>query len=567
MISPFQETGCEKVSFAPNDVVEPLLRPSNRIWPIDKPPCASSRAPADYRCTSYQVSSVPSPAMVSELDPLLPRNEPSPEISGTGYSRQRSSAEVTYTEASAYYHDGEDAEDAKSTASDTTSTKSALSNILSIFSTVVLFALIIAVTSDRGLGLGQLAPEPVPHPPGNATAIEQRVFKILEETPLIDGHNDLAIYLRFAYKNQIHSKTFKDRFENGGLGSNVDLPRLRTGRVGGAFWSAFVPCPVNASYDLSDSNYAEAVSTTLSQIDLISRLQAQYPKTFTPALSSPAHALDLFRASKSLVSPISIEGLHQVPPSAPMSTLRLYRRMGVRAATLTWNCHNAFADAALIPIDGETAPAPYYRGGLTSAGRAVIKEMNRLGILVDISHTSYWTQKAVLSKKTSLAPVVYTHSSAFSLCPHPRNVQDDLMNLVKETKSLIMVNFAPEFISCSPPPNSSVLPEPYEKNNTLHQVARHVMYIGEKIGYDHVGFGSDFDGIFTTPRGLEGVEKYPDLVAELLRLGVSDEDASKIVGGNILRVWQAAEDVAKKMQDDGILEGEDPVRDWGKSEF
>jgi membrane dipeptidase len=125
-----------------------------------------------------------------------------------------------------------------------------------------------------------------------------------------------------------------------------------------------------------------------------------------------------------------------------------------------------------------------------------------------------------------------------------------------------MINFTPEFISCLSPPNSSVLPELYPRNNTLHQIARHVVYVGEKIGYDHVGFGSDFDGMFLTPEGMDGVDKFPDLVMELLKMGVSDGDASKVVGGNILRVWQAAENVSKKMHEDGILEMEDEVPDW-----
>ncbi len=503
--------------------------------------------------------------MPSEVDPLLPRNEPAPEISGYGFSRLKHSAEINYSDEPPTYDNGEDAQSVSSTS---TSTRSALSTICSIFTIVVFFALVIAALSPGGLNDDNPSappqPEPVPRRP--ARTYEQRAASILNETPLIDGHNDLAIFLRFAYKNRLHTKTFQDKFENGNMEMNVDLPRLREGKVGGAFWSAFVPCPKNASYDFSDSTYSEAVSTTLSQIDLIRRLQTYYPTTFTPAQSSPAHALAMFHSNKSLVSPISIEGLHQIPQSAPMSTIRLYHALGVRAATLTWNCHNAFADAALIPSNttGETIPAPYHRGGLTTAGRALIREMNRLGMLVDLAHTSYWTQKAVLSSGTSLAPVIYSHSSAFALCPHPRNVHDDMLELVKETNSLVMINFSPDFISCLPPPNSSVLPEFYEKNNTLHQVARHVVYVGQKIGYDHVGFGSDFDGIFTTPKGLEGVDKFPDLVAELLKMGVRDADVSKVVGGNLFRVWQKSEDIARKMHEDGVLEGEDEVKEWGK---
>ena len=141
-----------------------------------------------------------------------------------------------------------------------------------------------------------------------------------------------------------------------------------------------------------------------------------------------------------------------------------------------------------------------------------------------------------------------------------------MLDLVRKTASLVMVNFSPGFVSCLPPPDEGVLPPFYAPNNTLHQVARHVVYIGQKIGYDHVGLGSDYDGMFSTPRGLEGVDKFPDLVAELLRMGVSDADAGKVVGGNILRVWQKAEEVARKMHEDGVLEGEDEVREWGKEE-
>lgn len=522
----------------------------------------TSTLPCLVHTTTHQVQ------MPSEIDPLLPQNESAPEISGYGFwSRAKNTSEITYTdEPPSYSHD--QAEDTRSISSTSASTSSALSTICGIFTIFIFFSLVIAALSPGGINGGEppgrTNPEPIPRQP--AKTIEQRVSRILEETPLIDGHNDLAIFLRFAYKNKLHTKTFQDRFENGNMESNVDLPRLREGKVGGAFWSAFVLCPANASYDFSDSTYAEAVSTTLSQIDLLRRLQTQYPYTFTPATSSPAHALDMFHSNKSLVSPISIEGLHQIPQSAPMSTIRLYHTLGVRAATLTWNCHNAFADAALIPSNstGETIPAPYHRGGLTPAGRNLIREMNRLGMIVDLAHTSYWTQKAVLSNNTSLAPVIYSHSSAFALCPHPRNVHDDMLELVKKTNSLVMINFTPDFISCLPPANASVLPEPYEGNNTLHQVARHVVYVGEKIGFDYVGFGSDFDGMFSTPKGLEGVDKFPDLVAELLRMGVSDKDAGKIVGGNLLRVWQAAEDVARKMHEDGVLEGEDEIKEWGK---
>ncbi len=512
--------------------------------------------------------------MASEADPLLPRNQPAPEISGFGFSKPNPSSAVTYEGAPPSYQIDDDyqgdEQDNHSSSLESTTTRSTLSTIFSIFMFVVLFAFVASIALPGGLndrwGGYQPSPEPVPRHP--SLIIEERVKNILHNTPLIDGHDDLAISLRFAYQNEIHTPKFRKGFEEGGIQGQVDLPRLRKGRVGGAFWSAFVPCPANASYDFSDSVYGESVSMTLAQIDLIRRLQHYYPHTFTSAISSSAYALSLFHQNQSLISPLSIEGLHQIPPSSPSSTLRLYHSLGVRAATLTWNCHNAFADAALIPSNetGATIPAPPFRGGLIAAGRKVIKEMNRLGMLIDLSHTSYWTQKAVLTNKTSMAPIMFSHSSAFSICPHPRNVHDDILDLVQATNSIVMINFTPEFISCLSPPNSSVLPELYPKNNTLHQIARHVLYVGDRIGYDHVGFGSDFDGMFLTPEGMDGVDKFPDLVAELLRMGVSDEDAGKVVGGNILRVWTQAEEVGRKMQEDGVLEMEDEVlvykADW-----
>jgi membrane dipeptidase len=497
----------------------------------------------------------------AELDPLLPQNEPAPEIQGYGFSRYRGYDGIQSTESrreepkawtDGYEQEDDDDRDAESVS--VTSAKSTLNTIVTIFTVVVFVGFVMAFLSPD---LGDHNPLPLPRKPPQS--IEGRVSAILDRTPLIDGHNDLAIFIRGAYKNKIHGDTFKDKFENGGMEMNVDLPRLKAGQVGGSFWSAFVVCPENASDDFSDESYATAVAHTLSQIDLLRRLQSEYPDNFTSATLPLSTALTNFHATKSLISPISIEGLHQIPQSAPMSTLRLYYALGVRAATLTWNCHNAFADAALISTKEGTTVAPYHRGGLTPEGRQVIREMNRLGMLVDLSHTSYWTQKAVLSNDTSVAPVIYSHSSAFALCPHPRNVHDDVLDLVKNTKSLVMVNFSPAFISCLPPPNSSVLPEFYEKNNTLHQVARHIVYIGDKIGYDYVGLGSDFDGMGDlTPQGLEGVGKYPDLIAELLKMGVSDKDAAKVAGGNLLRVWMTADGIAKGLQKK-TLEGEDEV--------
>lgn len=303
------------------------------------------------------------------------------------------------------------------------------------------------------------------------------------------------------------------------------------------------------------------MSTTLSQLDLLGRLFDAYPTTFSSPHLNASTALDSFVVKKQVISPLAIEGLHQIGNS--FSNLRLYHSLGVRYATLTHNCHNAFADAALITnSSGVTIAAPPYWGGVSDRGRDVVREMNRLGMLVDLAHVSKDTMLDVLGGrpdkwKGSAAPIMFSHSSAYGLCPHPRNVPDDVLQLVKTSNSIVMINFGPEFISCTPSNSSTGIPDLYQPNSTLHQVVRHIRYVGDMIGYDHVGLGSDFDGVLDAPRGLEDVSKFPDLVAELLRSGVSDEDAAKVVGGNILRVWRDVDGVALKMR----LANAKPVED------
>jgi membrane dipeptidase len=337
-----------------------------------------------------------------------------------------------------------------------------------------------------------------------------------------------------------------DGFTEAGLPMHVDLPRLRAGKVGGTFWSVFTPCPKNAT-DMSDATYAQSVRDTLQQIDVMNRLRAAYPSVFSPSGNS-SHALAAFRKGQ-IISPLGVEGLHQIGNSA--ANLRAYHALGVRYATLTHNCPNRYADAALWEDPIRLAPSLW--GGVSDEGRKLVQEMNRLGMFVDLAHTSVETMKDVLGGgergwEGSIAPIIFSHSSAYAICPHPRNVPDDVLALVKARRSLVMINFSPDFISCIASQEFGGLPDFYPPNATLAHVVTHIKYIGGLIGYDHVGLGSDFDGIGSTPKGLEDVSKYPDLVAEMLKQGVSDDDAAKVAGGNLLRVWRDVDDIALQLQ-------------------
>ncbi|KAI1166401.1 dipeptidase [Nemania serpens] len=390
------------------------------------------------------------------------------------------------------------------------------------------------------------------------TSVEDRVHNILSETPLIDGHNDLAILIRALYGNHIYGKNFTEPFTKGGMAYHTDLPRLKQGQNGGAFWSVFAPCPANGT-DYSDENYAASVQFTLQQIDVITRLQAAYPDSFSGIVDSES-AKAAFAQGK-LISPLGIEGLHQIGNS--VANLRRFHALGVRYATLTHNCGNVFADAALWESPFRKAP-PFW-GGLSPKGRQLVAEMNRIGMIVDLSHVSVDTMVDVLGGREdewagSKAPIMFSHSSAYALCPHPRNVPDHVLQLVKKRNSVVMINFAPDFVSCVDNNNPNGVPDFYPPNSTLSHVADHITYIGDLIGYDHVGLGSDFDGIQSTPEGLGDVSKYPDLIAELLRRGVSDADAAKVVGANILRVWADVEKVAAKLQSQGAPVMEDDLQ-------
>lgn len=307
-----------------------------------------------------------------------------------------------------------------------------------------------------------------------------------------DGHNDLPSLIRTFYGNQIENNanfTFNESLPN-----HVDLPRLRRGGVGGTFWSVFVQCPESDTdshgAEFGDDLYAESVHQTLQQIDLVKRLIKNFPNDLQ--LTTSSRCLSTCTRSRHyecgnewrshekspIFSMIGAEGLHQIGNSA--STLRLYYELGVRYVTLTHGCNNKYADSA-------TSPNGPRWGGLSEDGKKMIKEMNRLGMLVDLSHVSADVMRDVLQgPSASRAPVMFSHSSAYALCPHPRNVPDDVLHLVRKNRGVVMVNFYNGFVSCGP----GKTPE----DATLSMVADHIEYIGKLIGWENVGIGSDFDG-------------------------------------------------------------------------
>lgn len=277
--------------------------------------------------------------------------------------------------------------------------------------------------------------------------------------------------------------------------------------------------------------YYEITHDTIQQIDLVYRLIKEYPDYLEQAYSV-ADVDRIFRAHgpSKISSLMGVEGLHQIGNSA--SVLRMYHALGVRYASLTHTCHNKYADSE--------EPAQPLHGGLSEAGRVMVAEMNRLGMIVDLSHASFDTQRDTLY--ISCAPVIFSHSNAYSLYNHTRNVPDDVLELLRQNQGVIMVTFYPQFLA-----NDS-------SKASLTQVADHIQYIGEKIGYKHVGVGSDFDGMASGPSGLEDVSKYPNLVVELQRRDVQEADMLGIMGRNFIRVLQAVENIALSKQHERPLE-------------
>ena len=274
----------------------------------------------------------------------------------------------------------------------------------------------------------------------------------------------------------------------------------------------------------------EAVYDTFQQIDLVHRLVKEFPQHLQLA-SSAGDVWEIFKSSDRISSLLGVEGLHQTGNSASM--LRMYHQLGVRYITLTHTCHNKYADSA-------SPDAPLHHG-LSSAGEEVVREMNRVGLMVDLAHTSFDTMVEAL--RVSSAPIIFSHASSYSICPHERNVPDDVLFQLKANGGVVMVTFYPDYINCENPEETS-----------LSDVADHIEYIGGLIGYQYLGIGSDFDGMRHGPKHLEDVSKYPALLEELQQRGVSEKDLESLVGGNVLRVLKQVELEAERLSDNKPLE-------------
>jgi membrane dipeptidase len=375
-------------------------------------------------------------------------------------------------------------------------------------------------------------------------SIEERLDKILEDTPILDTHNDLPYLLRVQLHNEIEGNRF---CFNGDLESHTDVPRLVKGRVGAQFWSVFIECknPDPLYQDFNQPN--SAVRDTLEQIDVTKRALAKVPEVFE-LCNTVDEAKDAYRRGK-IASMLGAEGLHQVDVS--IAVIRQFYDLGVRYITLTHNCDNPFATAASSVAGGLPDK------GLTEYGKAGIKEMNRLGMMVDLSHVSYQTMHDTLD--VTKAPVMFSHSSAYSITQHRRNVPDDVLKRIKELDGVVQVNFYPLFIKQTEEKNKHGLPK-----TTIQDAVDHILHIAKVAGWKHVGLGSDFDGIPEGPEGLEDVSKYPDLIKRVMeRSNATDDDIRGFIGGNLLRVWKKTEEVAAVMQEhEPIVEDNWPDRTW-----
>jgi membrane dipeptidase len=370
--------------------------------------------------------------------------------------------------------------------------------------------------------------------------------KLLESTPLIDGHNDLPWEIRASKTAPRDVAAYDLRARSP---KHTDLGRLKEGKVAAQFWSIYIPG------EIKDSGYARV---QLEQFDIARRMITRHPDRLAPALTAD----DIERSFKRdrIGSLLGMEGGHAIENS--LGTLRSYYALGARYLTLTHNVTLDWADAALDTVRHD---------GLTEFGREVVREMNRLGMLVDLSHVSPATMSDALD--VTEAPVIFSHSSARALTDHPRNVPDSILARLPKNGGLVMVTFVPAFVSPEVAAWDTRLQEQWKgvkasvsdtaqqhklveewiathpaPRATLKQVADHIEHVRKVAGVNHVGIGSDFDGIDTTPVGLEDTSKFPELFAELVRRGWSDGDLKKLAGQNLLRALRAAEATAARLQ-------------------
>ncbi|MFZ2995344.1 dipeptidase [Sphingobium sp.] len=391
-----------------------------------------------------------------------------------------------------------------------------------------------------------LAPLAVQAAPADPYAA--RIARVLKATPLIDGHNDWPEALAEKAKD---ARWTMDLTHLDPATYHSDITRLHAGGVGGQFWSVWV------SADLPP---VQQVKDTLDQIGMVHALAERYPRDFT--MVRTAEDLRAAHRAGRIGSLIGVEGGGQIDGS--LAVLRAYRGLGAAYLTLTHSRTTDWADSATDDPRHD---------GLTPFGEDVVRELNRLGMLVDLSHVSEATMLDAL--RVTKAPVIFSHSNARALCDTPRNVSDAVLKQVAANGGVVMVNFAAQYVSearrvwgadrsaeiarnNAPPFGGLHVGDPVgaakalatweaahpEPVSTIGQVADHIDHIVKQAGVDHVGIGSDFDGVGDLPQGLGGVETYPALLAELMRRGWSDRDIAKLVGGNILRVMAAAERVA-----------------------
>ncbi len=377
-------------------------------------------------------------------------------------------------------------------------------------------------------------------------ALLQRAREVLRRAPLIDGHNDVLWELRTKAAYDLDRLDLaEDRPE-----LMTDLARIRAGGLGGQFWSVYVP---------SDLPGDAAVTATLEQIDGLHAMVDRYPDTL--ALAHTADDVDRAAAEGRVASMIGVEGGQSI--GASLGALRMLARMGAGYMTLTHNDNTRWADSATDEPE---------HGGLTAFGEEVVREMNRLGVLVDLSHVSVDTMAHAID--VSESPVIFSHSSARAMSGVMRNVPDEILGRVRDTGGVVMVTFVPMFLVPAgaemaagfiaeagrireehPDDRAAAdaLLEAWWSEHPqppahLTDVADHIDHVREVAGIDHVGIGSDFDGSSAMPEGLEDVSKYPDLFAELLRRGYAEDDLAKISRENVLRVMRENERIAERLQ-------------------